>query len=115
MTTVLQALVIAILAIVGMRMQKGQTRSRLLSGLKAWFTVLVFWALLTHPIEIEPGKSVIALQLIRDQLSRIEHLVAQRLKASEAREGPSLMGMRPSAVADATNAEPADAGATKVP
>jgi len=72
MTTVLQALLIAILAIVGLRMPKGQTRSRLLSALKAWFTVLCFWALLTHPIEIEKGKSVIALALIRDQLSRID-------------------------------------------
>jgi len=72
MTTLIQALVIAILAIVGLRMPKGQQRSRLLSALKAWFTVLCFWALLTHPIEIEPGKSVIALSLIRDQLARID-------------------------------------------
>jgi len=72
MTTLLQALVIAILAIVGLRMPKGQTRSRLFSLLKAWFTVLCFWALLTHPIEIEPGKKVMALQLIRDQISRID-------------------------------------------
>ena len=72
MTTLLQALVIAILAIVGLRMPKGQTRSRLFSALKAWFTVLCFWALLTHPIEIEPGKKVMALRLIGDQLSQID-------------------------------------------
>jgi hypothetical protein len=40
--------------------------------LKAWFTVLCFWALLTHPIEMESGESVIALRLISDQLSRID-------------------------------------------
>ncbi len=72
MTTLIQAIAIAILAIVGLRMQKGQTRSRLLAALKAWFTVLCFWALLTHPIEVEPGKTEIALQLIRNQLARID-------------------------------------------
>ena len=72
MTTLLQALVIAILAIIGLRMPKGQTRSRLFSVLKAWFTVLCFWALLTHPIEVEPGKKVIALRLIQDQLAMID-------------------------------------------
>jgi arylsulfatase A-like enzyme/uncharacterized membrane protein YbhN (UPF0104 family) len=72
MTTLLQAIAIAILAIVGLRMSKGQTRSRLFTGLKAWFTVLCFWALLTHPIEIEPGKTVIALRLIGDQLKHID-------------------------------------------
>lgn len=72
MTTLLQALVIAILAIVGLRMPKGQTRNRLFSALKAWFTVLCFWALLTHPIEVESGEKVIALRLIGDQLANID-------------------------------------------
>lgn len=72
MTTLIQALVIALLAIYGLRMPKGQSRSRLFTVLKAWFTVLCFWALLTHPIEVEPGKSVIALELIREQLARID-------------------------------------------
>ncbi|HPG24722.1 MAG TPA: sulfatase-like hydrolase/transferase [Myxococcota bacterium] len=72
MTTLIQALVIAILAIVGLRMPKGPTRDRLFTVLKAWFTVLCFWALLTHPIEVESGEKVIALQLIRDQLARID-------------------------------------------
>ena len=72
MTTLLQALAIAILAIVGLRMPKGQTQSRLFSALKAWFTVLVFWALLTHPVEMESGEKIPALQLIRDQLAGID-------------------------------------------
>jgi arylsulfatase A-like enzyme/uncharacterized membrane protein YbhN (UPF0104 family) len=72
MTTLLQALIIAILAIVCLRMPKGQTRSRGFSVLKAWFTVLCFWALLTHPIEVEPGQKVIALRLIQDQLAKID-------------------------------------------
>lgn len=67
-----QAVVIAILAMIGLRMPKGQTRSRLMTVLKAWFTILVFWALFTHPIEIEPGKKVMALQLIGDQLDKID-------------------------------------------
>jgi arylsulfatase A-like enzyme/uncharacterized membrane protein YbhN (UPF0104 family) len=72
MTTLIQAVVIAILALVGLRMPRGQTRTRLFTVLKAWFTVLCFWALLTHPIEVESGKKVIALQLIRDQLALID-------------------------------------------
>lgn len=72
MTTMLQALVIAILAIAGLRMPKGKTRDRLLSFLKAWFTVLCFWALLSHPVEVEPGKKVMALSLIMDQLANLD-------------------------------------------
>ena len=72
MTTLLQALVIAILAIVGLRMPKGQTRSRLFTALKAWFTVLCFWALLTHPMENEAGEPVIALTLIREAIAGID-------------------------------------------
>lgn len=72
MTTLLQALAIATLAILGLRMQKGPIRRRLLTILKGWFTILCFWALLAHPIEIKPGETVIALQLIRDQLSQLD-------------------------------------------
>ena len=72
MTTMLQVLAIAILAIVGLRMPKGQTRGRLFSVLKAWFTVLCFWALLSHPIELESGETEIAWRLIRDQLANID-------------------------------------------
>ena len=72
MTTLLQAIVIAILAIVGLRMSKGQTRSRLFSVLKAWFTVLCFWALLTHPIELETGEVEIAWRLIQSKLANID-------------------------------------------
>ena len=72
MTTVLQALAIAILAIVGLRMPKGKTRGRLFNVLKAWFTVLCFWALLTHQIELENGETEVAWRLIRAQLSNID-------------------------------------------
>jgi len=72
MTTLLQALVIAILAIVGLRMPKGQTRSRLFSVLKAWFTVLCFWVLLAHEIKMDDGKMTPIFELIRDQLSGID-------------------------------------------
>ncbi len=72
MITLVQAIVIAILALIGLRMPKGPNRSRLLSALKAWFTILCFWALLTHPIQIEPGKSVMALSLILEQLAKID-------------------------------------------
>ena len=72
MTTLLQAVVIAILAIVGLRMPKGKTRGRLFSVLKAWFTVVVFWQLLSHPIELDTGETEVAWRLIRDQLAAID-------------------------------------------
>ena len=72
MTLPLQALAIAILAIVGLRMQKGQTRTRLFSVLKAWFTIVVFWGLLSHQIELEDGHTEVAWRLIRDQLAVID-------------------------------------------
>jgi len=68
----IQILGIAILAIVAFRMPKGQTRSRTFTALKAWVTVLAFWMLLSHPVEVEPGKRVVALQLIVDQLAKID-------------------------------------------
>jgi arylsulfatase A-like enzyme/uncharacterized membrane protein YbhN (UPF0104 family) len=71
MTTLLQAIAIAALAIIGLRMPQGQTRSRLFSALKAWFTILVFWQLLSHPIELESGETKIAWRLIRDLLAKI--------------------------------------------
>ena len=72
MITFAQILGIAILAIIGFRMPQGQNRSRVFTVVKAWVTVLAFWMLLSHPIEVEPGKKVVALQLIRDQLTRID-------------------------------------------
>jgi arylsulfatase A-like enzyme/uncharacterized membrane protein YbhN (UPF0104 family) len=68
----IQILGIAILAIVAFRMPTGQARSRTFTALKAWVTVLAFWMLLSHPVEVEPGKRVVALQLIFDQLARID-------------------------------------------
>lgn len=65
--TILQILGIAILAVIAFRMPKGPTRGRVLTFLKAWVTVFAFWVLLSHEIE---GVSV--LQLIRDQIARID-------------------------------------------
>lgn len=72
MTTLVQALVIAVLAILGLRLPKGPARSRLFTVLKAWFTVLCFWALLAHPMKNEAGEEVIALELIRDAIGNID-------------------------------------------
>ncbi len=72
MTTLVQALLIAVLAVAGLRLRKGPTRNRLFTVLKAWFTVLCFWALLAHPMKNEAGESVIALDLIRDAISNID-------------------------------------------
>jgi arylsulfatase A-like enzyme/uncharacterized membrane protein YbhN (UPF0104 family) len=72
MSTLMQALVIAVLTAIGLRLPKGTTRSRLFSVLKAWFTVLCFWALLTHPMENEAGEKVMALELIGDTIDEID-------------------------------------------
>jgi arylsulfatase A-like enzyme len=69
---ILQALVIAILAILGLRMPKGPTRSRLFTVLKAWFTILAFWGLLSHPMENEAGETVPALTMISEAVSKID-------------------------------------------
>jgi len=67
MTTLIQILGIAIMAIVGFRTPKGKTRTRIFTLLKAWITVFAFWMLFSHQID---GVSV--LQLIRDQIERID-------------------------------------------
>jgi len=72
MTYLLQALVIAVLAVIGLRMPHGKSRSRLMTLLKAWTTVVCFWALLAHPMKNEAGEQVIALRLIADTLSKID-------------------------------------------
>ncbi len=67
MTTLIQILGIAIMAIIGFRIPKGKTRTRIFTLLKAWITVFAFWMLFSHQID---GVSV--LQLIRDQIERID-------------------------------------------
>ena len=67
MTTLIQILGIAIMAIIGFRTPKGKTRTRIFTFLKAWITVFAFWMLFSHQID---GVSV--LQLIMDQIERID-------------------------------------------
>jgi len=63
----IQILGIALLAIIGFRLPKGKTRTRIFTFLKAWVTVFAFWVLLSHEIDDVP-----VLQLIRDQIARID-------------------------------------------
>lgn len=72
MIYLLQALAIAVLAILGLRLPKGTTRDRLFTALKAWTTVVCFWALLAHPMKNEAGEEVIALQLIAEILGKVD-------------------------------------------
>ncbi|MEZ4332480.1 MAG: sulfatase-like hydrolase/transferase [Myxococcota bacterium] len=73
MIYLLQALVIAVLALLGLRLPKASPlRSRLFTLLKAWTTVVCFWALLAHPMKNEAGEQVIALRLIADTLAKID-------------------------------------------
>ncbi|MBB85012.1 MAG: hypothetical protein CL931_14485 [Deltaproteobacteria bacterium] len=71
MTTYLQILGIAILAVIGFRMPKGSTaRTRIFTALKAWITVFAFYMLFSHEID---GVSV--LQLIIDQVAKIDPVI----------------------------------------
>ncbi|MBK7952091.1 MAG: sulfatase-like hydrolase/transferase [Deltaproteobacteria bacterium] len=72
MIYLLQAIAIAVLALLGLRLPKGPTRARLLTALKAWTTVVCFWALLAHPMKNEAGEEVIALQLIAEILGQVD-------------------------------------------
>ena len=91
MTTIIQALLIAILAVMGLRMPKGPTRSRLFTVLKAWFTILAFWALLSHPMENEAGEKVVALTLISETVAKIDASVFWFFVASAT--GVKMIGM----------------------
>ena len=71
MTTYLQILGIAVLAVIGFRMPKGSTaRTRIFTALKAWITVFAFYMLFSHEID---GVSV--LQLIIDQVAKIDPVI----------------------------------------
>jgi len=71
MTTYLQILGIAVLAVVGFRMPKGSSaRTRTFTALKAWITVFAFYMLFSHEID---GVSV--LQLIIDQVAKIDPVI----------------------------------------
>lgn len=72
MIYLLQGLLIAVLGLLGLRLPKGPTRSRLFTLLKAWTTVVCFWALLAHPMKNAEGETVIALRLIADTLAKID-------------------------------------------
>ncbi len=72
MTYLLQALLIAVLALLGLRLQEGKARSRLFTLLKAWTTVVCFWALLAHPMKNAAGEQVIALELIAEVLAKVD-------------------------------------------
>ena len=65
--TMIQILGIALLAIIGFRLPKGKTRTRIFTFLKAWVTVFAFWVLLSHEIDDVP-----VLQLIRNQIAQID-------------------------------------------
>jgi arylsulfatase A-like enzyme/uncharacterized membrane protein YbhN (UPF0104 family) len=62
----------AVLAIVLARFGRAPWKSRAQTALKAWFTVRVFWLLLAHPVALEDGSRVVALQLIADTVSSID-------------------------------------------
>ena len=72
MFILLEVLVLAASALLVSKFAPEPWRSRILSVLKAYFTVRAFWLLLSHPIAMEDGTKVIAWKLIADQLGRID-------------------------------------------
>ena len=82
MTTYLQILGIAVLAVVGFRMPKGsKARTRIFTALKAWITVFAFWMLFSHEID---GKSVLEL-IIEKVYNSGGNFVTQDFSSSQVR------------------------------
>ena len=72
MLILLEVLVLAATALLVSKFAPEPWRGRILSVLKAYFTVRAFWLLLSHPIAMEDGTKVIAWQLIADQIGKID-------------------------------------------
>ncbi|MBW2395215.1 MAG: sulfatase-like hydrolase/transferase [Deltaproteobacteria bacterium] len=72
MTVLLEILFVALLAIAVARLAPEPWRGRALNLLKAWVTIRVFWLLFAHPVKMEDGSHVVALQLIWDTLANID-------------------------------------------
>ena len=72
MSILLEILFIGLLWLLVSKFAPEPWRSRSLSVLKAWVTVRAFWLLLSHPITMEDGNTVIAWRLIQQQLAQID-------------------------------------------
>ena len=72
MNVLLEILFVTLLAIAVARLAPEPWRGRALNLLKAWVTIRVFWLLLAHPVKMEDGSYVVALQLILDTLANID-------------------------------------------
>ena len=72
MFILLEVLILAASALLVSKFAPEPWRSRILSVVKAYFTVRAFRLLLSHPIAMEDGTKVIAWKLIADQLGRID-------------------------------------------
>lgn len=72
MTVLLEILLVALVAIAVARLAPEPWRARALNLLKAWVTIRVFWLLFMHPVKMEDGSHVVALELIRQTLANID-------------------------------------------
>jgi arylsulfatase A-like enzyme/uncharacterized membrane protein YbhN (UPF0104 family) len=68
----LEVLFYAVAAILLARFGREPWKARAQSALKAWFTVRVFWVLLSHPVKLEDGSREPALQLIWESFAGID-------------------------------------------
>lgn len=72
MTTLLEILAVAVLALVVARSAAEPWRGRILNLLKGWVTIRAFWLLLTHPVTMEDGSKVAAGRLVLDTLGGLD-------------------------------------------
>ncbi len=91
MSILLEVVLLAVAAWLVSRFAAEPWRGRLLSVLKAWFTIRAFWLLLSHPIAMEDGTRVVAWKLIADQLERIDAATFWTFVAIAA--GVKMIGM----------------------
>jgi arylsulfatase A-like enzyme/uncharacterized membrane protein YbhN (UPF0104 family) len=72
MPIILEILLVAILALLVVRLATEPWRGRSLNVLKFWVTVRAFWLLLSHPVTLEDGSRVAAGRLVLDTLSSLD-------------------------------------------
>ncbi|HYB98285.1 MAG TPA: lysylphosphatidylglycerol synthase transmembrane domain-containing protein [Candidatus Limnocylindrales bacterium] len=72
MKILLEILVVAVLWIAASRLAPKSARGGIINVLKAWVTVRAFWLLLEHPVTLEDGSTVVAWELIVQQMQTLD-------------------------------------------
>ncbi|UCE85163.1 MAG: flippase-like domain-containing protein, partial [Deltaproteobacteria bacterium] len=72
MTVLLEILAAGIAALLVIRFAQEPWRGRLLNAVKFYVTIRAFWLLLSHPVAVDDGGTVVAWRLILEQLQGID-------------------------------------------